>query len=484
MKLREPRTADMLVYAWLVVVIYVRLATNCALAARELARGHGELGAAITAFTVLHLLVVVFLLIFLSTTLSLGAGGLDRRRLTVLGASLGTRVAAEIVDSVAHPMTIVVGLFIVPLVFPIAHMPDAGGIVAALVIAVVAVFFAAQALGGLLSLSPTAHRLAAGFRFLFAAVMLALVAANLDFNWDAAGVRVTVFRTPFLLDDGSGGGLLAALRPWSPSSRVVGGGVLACAVFAIVCLGLYALALCATPRPAATAAFGRSAPTAAPAGDATDIIRRKELVLLLRSGPALVAVAAGVGSAAWLAAARVATAGIPLLGCFVIVLAQFGAAANLFGREGRALQRYTLLGVDWRMIFAMKNGAWLLVTGGVMVPPIVVAALRVSVGAAAALLLSAALALSLCVLWGNISSLLFPSAERARRGGAFVNQLAPFLIAAIPFAIHRDVAPFGSAGFDAAVAACVAVSIVLHARLRARIGRTLDAEIESVVARF
>ncbi|HEY9595382.1 MAG TPA: hypothetical protein VHE79_12955, partial [Spirochaetia bacterium] len=81
MKLREPRSADMMAYAWLVVVIYVRFATNCALAARELARGRAELGAAITAFTALHLLVVVVLLVFLSTTLSLGAGGLDRRRL-------------------------------------------------------------------------------------------------------------------------------------------------------------------------------------------------------------------------------------------------------------------------------------------------------------------------------------------------------------------------------------------------------------------
>jgi hypothetical protein len=487
MKLREPRTGDMLLYSWLVVVIFVRFTLNCTLALRQLTRGDHVVGAALAEFTFLHLLLIVVLLTFLSSTLSLGADALDRRRLTLLGVPFGTRLAAELAGLAQHPMTGVVLLFLIPALLPACAMPQAILVVVALLIAFVGALLGASALGHALSSSRMAHRIGGGFRFLFAAVMLGLVAANFDFRWADGDVRLLVFQTRLLLDDGAGAGLLPAMGAWSPSFWIQKGWIAPCIGLLTVCLGCYVLAL--RGDYAASNAPSSSKRIAAPgkAAQSTDVrtlLRHRELRQLSRAPGSFLQIAAGVGACVWLLSTTEPTIGISLLGCALIMLLGFAAASNIFGADGHALNRYALLNVDWRLIFDAKNRAWLIVAGCAMVPACAAAFIRVGPAPAASLLLSAALSLSLCVLWGNISSMLFPSAQGARQGGAFVNQLAPFVIAALPLVIHRTVAEFGSIGFDATVAVCLAVTLVLHVRLRARVARTFDAELESVIERF
>jgi hypothetical protein len=482
MKLREPRTGDMLLYAWLVVVILVRFTMNCTLAFRQLTRGDPRVGTVIAGFTFLHLLIVVVLLTFLSSTLSLGADGLNRRRITLMGIPFGTRIAAELAGLVAHPMTGVVLLFLIPALLPVFALPHPAGVVVALVAAFAGALLGASALGQALSLRKTAHRIAGGFRFLFAAVMLGLVAANFDFRWDGGRVSVLVFQKPFLLDEG---GLLSGMGPWSPSVWILKGWIAPCFGLLMVCLGCWVLALRGAEAASgshATSAGTMGARVAGRDADVRTLLLRRELRQLVFSPGGFLAFAAGIGSCLWLLTAREPTLGIPLLGCAVIVLAGFGAAANLFGRDGHALKRYALLNVEWRMIFGAKNGAWLIVSAASMAPAVAAAAIRIGAASGAALLLAAALALSLCTLWGNLSSILLPSRNGGRQ--PFVNQLAPFVICAIPLGIHRTVAGFGSIGFDAAILACLMASMVLHARLRALISRTFDAELESVMERF
>jgi hypothetical protein len=492
MKLREPRTGDMLLYSWLVVVIFVRFTLNCTLALHQLMRGDHVVGAAVAGFTFLHLIVVVVLLTFLSSTLSLGAGTLDRRRLTLLGVSLRTRVAAELAGLALHPMTGVVLLFLIPALLPASALPHPALVVVALLSAFAAALLGASALGHAFSSSRTAHRIAGGFRFLFAAVMLGLVAANFDFRWADGTVRLLVFQTPLLLDDGAGAGLLPALGAWSPSFWIQSGWIAPCLGILAACMGWYVLALrgayaaASAPPASARMATSHSVPgiPTPQSPDVRTLLRRRELRQLSRATASFLQVAVGVGACIWLLATAEPTLGIPLLGCALIVLLGFGAAANIFGADGHALKRYALLNVDWRLVFDAKNRAWLTVAGLSMVPACAAAFVRIGPAPAASLLLTAALTLSLCILWGNIASMLFPSAQGARQGGAFVNQLAPFVIGALPFGIHRTVAAFGSVGYDAAVAVFFAVTLVLHARLHARITRTFDGELESVVERF
>ena len=82
MRLRAPRAADMMLQSWLVLVVFVRFAANCAAAARELARGGNTVGPALAQFTLAHFVLVAFLLSFLSAALSLGAGILVWRYVT------------------------------------------------------------------------------------------------------------------------------------------------------------------------------------------------------------------------------------------------------------------------------------------------------------------------------------------------------------------------------------------------------------------
>lgn len=126
MKLRSPRSADMMLQAWLMVAVFARFAANCALSWRELARGTPAVGNALAEFSMLHFLLVAFLLSFLSSVLSLGAAGLDRRRLALCGVRVSLFLPAELVTLVTWPMTFVIAAFLVPAAFPLLRLVRPG----------------------------------------------------------------------------------------------------------------------------------------------------------------------------------------------------------------------------------------------------------------------------------------------------------------------------------------------------------------------
>ncbi len=186
----------------------------------------------------LHFLVIAFLLPLLSSTLSLGAAGLDRKRLTLGGISFGSIALVELAALFTHPVTWITFLFIVPAALPLATMPFSGFSIAALVVVFFAALLAAQALGNILATSRRAHRISGAFRFIFTAALLVLVASNADFTWDAGTVRISLFQHPTLLTDGAGNGLLFLFRPWSPSVWIFRGWVVPSAALLIARPGL------------------------------------------------------------------------------------------------------------------------------------------------------------------------------------------------------------------------------------------------------
>ena len=486
MRHRAPRAADMLLYSWLLIVVLIRFLVNCLLAARQLAYGQPGVGQAIVEFSMLHFLVIAFLLPLLSSTLSLGAAGLDRKRLTLLGISPGSVTLVELAGILTYPVTWISVLFAAAAAVPLASAGAPGASIIALIAVFFAALLAAHALGNVLSASRKAHRISGTFRFVFTGALLGMVIANADFQWDSGTIRIFLFQHPTLLTDDAGRGLLTLFRPWSPSVWIFRGWVLPSVALMIATFGIYHLSLRGMYNAAGevTPSRRRRAGGRVRGTGMAAVVYRHELRYLAGSLRGFGGIAAGISAGAWLFAAGEPTVAIALLGCFLALAASFSYPSNTFGHDGHALRRYALLGPDWGTVFAAKNRAWLTVMGLSVLLPIAAAAVRVSVSSAASLLLSACLVLAISVVWGNISSVLLPSRTGSVQGAAFVNQAAPFALCALLLGIHMTVAPFGSFGFDIFVCVCLAAAAVLYALLLRRISRAFDADVESVLARF
>jgi hypothetical protein len=332
----------------------------------------------------------------------------------------------------------------------------------------------------------TAHRISGAFRLIFTGALLGILFSNPDFQWTSDSVRIFLFQHPMLLLDEARGGFLGALGSWSPSVWIFHGWVAAAVASMIAALGLYVLSLrgmfdaaggVRSPRPYTKVERVRGTSVAA-------VIYRHELRYLASSPGGVVAMGAGIAAGAWLLGSRHPSTAISLFGGFLALAAAFAYPANTFGHDGHALRRYALLGPDWGLVFAAKNRAWLTVMGVSLALPIASDAARVSVASGVSLLLAAGLVLALAIVWGNVSSMLLPSRHGTGQAPAFVNQIAPFGLCALPLGIHLAATRFGSITFDVAVGGGLVAAIALYAFLLRRISRSFDADVENVLARF
>jgi hypothetical protein len=213
---------------------------------------------------------------------------------------------------------------------------------------------------------------------------------------------------------------------------------------------------------------------------------RHELRVLASRGASRLGALAALGCAAWTLASRDASVNIPLFGVIVALGSLFGYASNLFGADGPALRRYLMLSPDWGAVFATRNVAYGTISVILLLPLAGAAAVRISPAAAVSVALSGLLVAMLHCLWGIMSSMLFPSAERgpAGRQPPLVNQLAVIGAWAVPLVLHRSVARFGSRGYDAALGAGLLAAGLLYGILLRRARRHFAEEVEAVLARM
>jgi hypothetical protein len=326
--------------------------------------------------------------------------------------------------------------------------------------------------------------------------MIGLILANFDFQWKEGSISLYIFMQRTLLDDGAGAGLLPLLRPWSPSAWIAARGVspasglLLAAGLAASGAALFALALglalrAAARGPRAAAALHTQRRPVTRGGPGIVMFHHELRVLTARGGTRLGALAA-LGCAAWTLAARDASVNIALFGAIVGFGSLFPYASNLFGADGHALRRYVMLSPDWGAVFGARNAAHGAASAALLLPLVAAAAVRISAAVAVSLALSGLLAAMLHCLWGLVSSILLPCAERspAERQPPFVNQLAVIGAWAVPLALHRSVARFGGAGYDAAVGAGLLAAALLYGILLRRARRHFAEEVEAVLARM
>ncbi len=487
----------MLFAGWATLVVLIRFALNCALAVRELRGGQRAVGLALAEFCALHAFGVVLLLSFLASSLSLGTSTLDRRRLLLSAAPLPTLFLAEIAGLFTGPASALGIAFIVPMMAALFLLPQP--IVA--FFAFLACFVSAIAIGGALSMavSQSLHgrRFAGLMRGAFAAVLVALVLANFDFQWKTGPVSLFVFTKRTLLDDGAGQGLLAILRPWSPSAWISASGVslvaglLASTALAGASVALFGLLLSHVMRtagrgPVLVRRSSRPRTRRPSSNSLFATLFSHELGLLSSRGATRFGALAALGFAAWTFASREASMNIPLLGAIVALAALFPYASNLFGADGWAMRRYVLLSPDWGAVFAARNAASLAASAALLVPLIVAAAVRISLSAAVAFALCTGLVAMLHVLWGNLSSMLLPSiaGRTGARPPGFANQIALFAAWGLPLALDRSLARFGTRLFDAAAGAGLLACCLLYGIMMRRVRGHFAEEVEGVLGRM
>jgi hypothetical protein len=494
----------MLFAAWATLVVLIRFTLNCALAVRELRGGSRAVGLALAEFCALHALGVALLFSFLVSSLLLGTIGLDRRRLLLSPVSFPALMLSEIAGLLASPVSAIVLAFVVPAVVPLLLLPQPTLAVCALLASFAAAILIGSALSMAVSLSPRGRGVAGLFRGAFAAVLVTLVLANFDFQWKAGPISLFVFMKRTLLDDGAGRGLLAVLRPWSPSSWIAARGVspavglLLSVGLAAASVALFGLLLSRALRAAGrgpqrelsrTGRKPRRVSTGArrsPAASLFPALFSHELGLLASRGATRFGAFAAAGFAAWTLASREASVNIPLLGAILVLASLFPYASNLFGADAHALRRYVMLSPDWGAIFAARDAAYLTASAALLAPLVVVAAVRISGAAALSLALSALLVAVAHVLWGNVSSILLPSAEggMGARPPGFANQVALLAAWGLPLALDRSLAPFGTPLYDTAAAACVLAGLLLGGIMLRRARKHFDKEVEGVLGRM
>ena len=479
----------MLLYAWLAVVIAIRAAANGLQAVREIAMGAPVVGMAITELTVLHVLGLAFLLPFLASMVSLGGTGLNPSRLALHGVRVRAYGLAELAALAARPLTWAMFLFLLPAAIPLVAAGRPAGSLISLSITFLAMIVLAEAAGRGLVQGRFTRVLAGPLRYMVAAVLLVLVAANFDFRWDHGSIRLLVFGRSVSLVDPQTGGLLARMRPWSPSAWIFQGQWLPSVGAAAVSLAAFAASMRAGRGTWSVPVFlarrgprrRRRAIADRPRDPRAWLLRKELRALAVRPGT-VISIAASLGFSAWLCAGpRSAT--LAFLGSFIVYLGAFGWPSNLFGLDGPAIRRYALAGIRWGEVLGTKGATWVLVTSACLVPLVACTAVRISSRLALSIAAASAVMIGLALCWGTVSSLLYPCAGPGARP-AFVNQLAPFLAAAVVLAIHASGLPAGTAAFDTAMVALAAAAAALYAVLLRRAGRTLDAEVEHVLERM
>jgi hypothetical protein len=497
------RKGDMLIASWLIAVVFIRFTVNCAFAVQQLAAGSHAVGLVISEFSEFHLLLVVFLVTFLISSLSLGSTSLNRRRLGASPLSLPTLFMAELAGIFSNPMGVIVVPFIVPAMLPLITLAHPIAAVFTLIASFTAVYLLAWVLAATVSLSPRITESLGFFRILFAAVMLGLVVANFDFQWKGGTVHLYLFQHPFLLTK-EGGGFLSLLSPWSPSSWIMSAAIgtrplpwvfisFAGAGIAIVLSGVLinkALRGASTGSRSVVKLRGGKGKVPGKRRSILGLLFSHEASFLFSTSGTRLGILAGIAFSLWLLVTPDPTIYIPILGTVMVLITGFSYPSNVFGHDGTAVRRYTLLSLDWGELFLAKNLAYFASSAAPFALLAIATAIGVSVIACLSLALSMAVLVMLTVLWGNMSSILVPfsagsiGSRAAPKQGVFVNQLFPVIVWGVPYVINRSLGAFDTPSYAAGMMGCLLVSVFIYRLLVRRISRHYSHEVEELAGKL
>lgn len=435
-----------------------------ALALAEIAAGEQATGLALAEAGLTGVLIAWILLPVLVHSIAGGGAGILVRRLTQFPLSTPQIFAVGMVNTLIQPIYWVLILTSLLALAPLALAPRAGLAVAAGLLYVVAVAVLSWALslavGAVLS-SRRGREIALTITAVLLFGFIALSAG--DFANEAGRVTYTLAgHEVLLLTADAQSGLLLDVGRWMPAACVgaaargenTGWTLLALAV--VTAVGIW-LSLASLRRlisqPAESLGRTRSRTTAInglPGLPATiGVPAMKEVRYLLRTLDTMLAFAFAAIAAIWILIRPGEARHVLILCLPFIVFNEIAMPLNVFGLDGKAVDRYRLLPLSGAQVVLGKNLAFMLVVLLEFTLPVLAGAWRVGVVFTAAALCASLAASCLVMAWGNQVSVRSPAPraffnfDSKEQAGGVISILGTTLLWLVPLLVGFVARAFG-----------------------------------------
>ncbi|MBK8167650.1 MAG: hypothetical protein IPK64_17020 [bacterium] len=477
-----------------------------AAALAAIAAGDQATGLALAEAGLTGVLIAWIMLPVLVHSIAGGGAGVILQRLTQFPLSTPQVFTVGMVGTLIQPIYWVLILTSLLALAPLALAPRAGLALVAGLLYVVAVAVLSWAIGlavGAVMSSRRGREIALTITAVLVFGFIPLLFG--DFEHDGGQITFTLAKYEVvLLAPDAQSGLLLDVGRWMPAARIgaaargEGAGwtllALAAATAIGLCLSLVSLRRLIT-QPAQSLGSVRSrtsAITGLPGLPAVlGVPAMKEVRYLLRTLDALLAFAFAVIAAIWILI-RPDDARLVLILCLpIIVLNEMVMPLNVFGLDGKAVDRYRLLPLSGAQVVLGKNIAFVLVLLLEFALPVLAGAWRAGVVFTTSALCAALAAVCLMMAWGNQVSVRSPAPraffnfDSKEQAGGILSMLGTILLWLVPFLLGLLARELGGhAALLAAEFLLLVAAASLYAATLPSAGRAFDARAEEMRARL
>ena len=240
----------------------------------------------------------------------------------------------------------------------------------------------------------------------------------------------------------------------------------------------------------ARAALGANAADSLVSSGPLSVAIEKEIRYLSRSMDALIGVAIGLGTAAYVLLRPGAHDTTLLFGSALVVLVEMAIPLNAFGLDGRAVDRYRLVPLSGTEVILSKNVAAMLVAAAQLAPLFAAGLARFGAPITASIALWTAANYLLTMTWGNLISVRAPAPrafynfESAEQSGGIISIVLTMALWVASGAAWFLLEAVGRVWLIAGEAALAAIAFAIYRALLPKSGRLFDAMAETMRERM
>jgi hypothetical protein len=345
---------------------------------------------------------------------------------------------SELFFFLLHPLTLLSFLFCITVSIPLFFFGGAGGSIYILLCIFLSFILVSWSLSYFLMSFGGSGLLKGAFRYLFIALLVLLMIANLEFSWDDTGAWVSVLTRKYVLYDSAGqqslfGGLLTVLPGRLVADRLTGelvAGPLVKALFypvgavlASALLSGFVYIRGVLPGKVRSAGMRNNA-----AVTGTRSLRSKDAAHLFRRPRFYGAVLAGIGTCIYFGLLKEKAVSVPLAGIWIIfsILSFYGT--NFFGHEGSGAMRYFNGSIRFRDVIRAKQSLYCMLVLVCIVPVLCLVLVHMDAETIGRLSATAALSLVVFLIAGLFLSIYNPARQDEGAGVRVIISIGAVLL--------------------------------------------------------